>query len=576
MKMKVPEIPIDMVAWRKLPHFARLHPLVVHFAENGSKTPWFIYLFYVVKMSAFAAGGLAILVATPGFALAEIDTWWHEPVVYQKILAYTALWEALGIGASSGPLAFKMAIPFVAPLHWARVGTIRQPPWPRVVPLTGGDRRTLVDVVLWLGVIGLLVSLLFVGGAGTAADPMSGVAPAGLIIALFVTTIVLGLRDKVAFLASRPDIFAFALVFLVFPYEQAMIGLQVTLAFVWVGAGISKLTHHFSPVVAVMNSNAPGRPKAFKRALYRDFPEDLRPSLLTHLLAHAGTVVEVVVPLVLLVSGPGPVSAVGVALLIVLHVAILCHIPLAVPNEWNVFMMAAALWLFWTHADASLSDLTPGVVAYLLVMWVAPVVVGSLRPDLVSFQLAMRYYAGNWAASAWCFRGDAASRLSPNITKAAPMVHEQFEELYSPEYAEITGMILRGWRALHPQGRAINGLLLRGLDDLDSYQVIDGEIIGCAINGWNLGDGHLHNEGLLASVQKRCNYAPGELVVVMIEAQPIHRGDIGYRIVDAALGQLEAGRIKVADFVDRQPWTADPLPVQLETPAYAPRELATP
>jgi hypothetical protein len=563
MKLTAPPSPVDVVEWRKLPHLRKLRPLAVHFVMNGSGTPWFIFGFYVVKLAIFVGVGLAIVASTPGFSLSTISEWWHEPVVYQKVLAWTALVEALGLGASSGPLAFKMVKPFVAPLHFGRVGTIRQPPWPRVVPFTDGDSRTLVDVALWLTVIGLLVSLLFLGEAGTAADPMSGVAPAGVIIALFVATLLLGLRDKVSFLASRPDIFAYVLVFLLFPYEQAIIGMQCALALVWLGAGISKFTHHFAPVVAVMNSNAPGRPKFFKRKLYKRYPDDLRPSMLTHVIAHKGTVIEIAAPIVLLLTGQTVLAAVCVALLILLHIVILTHVPLAVPNEWNVFMMVGGFWLFWTHGDVTLSALTPGVLAYLVVMWVAPVILGSLRPDLVSFQLAMRYYAGNWAASAWCFRGDAASKLSPNIKKASPMVHEQFEMLYNAEYAEIANMTLRAWRTLHPQGRAINGLLQRGLDDLDAYQVIDGEIMGCAINGWNLGDGHLNNDQLVASVQKRCDFAPGELVVVMIESQPIHRGDIGYRIVDAALGQVEAGRIKVAEFVNRQPWTADPLPVQV-------------
>ena len=36
---------------------------------------------------------------------------------------------------------------------------------------------------------------------------------------------------------------------------------------------------------------------------------------------------------------------------------------------------------------------------------VGTVVLGNLYPGKVSFLPAMRYYAGNWDTSLWCFRG---------------------------------------------------------------------------------------------------------------------------------------------------------------------------
>lgn len=116
---------------------------------------------------------------------------------------------------------------------------------------------------------------------------------------------------------------------------------------------------------------------------------------------------------------------------------------------------------------------------------------------------------------------------------------------------------------MHIQGRAINGLLERGMDSADNYFCIEGELMGSALNGWNMGDGHMHNMQLLESVQKRCQFAPGELVVIMIESQPLGRKDIAYRIADAATGTIEAGRVKVDDIIDRQPWDESPLPVEV-------------
>jgi hypothetical protein len=52
--------------------------------------------------------------------------------------------------------------------------------------------------------------------------------------------------------------------------------------------------------------------------------------------------------------------------------------------------------------------------------------------------------------------------------------------------------------------------------------------------------------------------------VVLLDAQPIHRQTQRYRLVDAATGEFERGRVDVADMVVRQPWDDD-LPVHVES-----------
>ena len=43
----------------------------------------------------------------------------------------------------------------------------------------------------------------------------------------------------------------------------------------------------------------------------------------------------------------------------------------------------------------------------------------------------------------------------------------------------------------------------------------------------------------------------------MLDAQPIHRQQQQYRLVDAATGEFERGVVRVADMVTRQPWDDD-------------------
>jgi hypothetical protein len=82
--------------------------------------------------------------------------------------------------------------------------------------------------------------------------------------------------------------------------------------------------------------------------------------------------------------------------------------------------------------------------------------------------------------------------------------------------------------------------------------------------GFNFGDGHLHNEDLIKAMQAQASFEPGELVVVWVESQPVHRDDQAYQVIDAALGVIERGTWKVADAVAEQPWLPNgPIPVQV-------------
>src|SRR4029453_1279919 len=182
----------------------------------------------------------------------------------------------------------------------------------------------------------------------------------------------------------------------------------------------------------------------------------------------------------------------------------------------------------------------------------AVVVLGNLFPAKVSFLPAMRYYAGNWATSLWCFRRPAEDALDTHIRKVAPSVRKQLAMMYGEDDADLVVNIGNTWRAMHHHGRALNGLLPRGGGPVEPYEIVEGEIVAGIVLGWNFGDGHLHDEQLIAAVQERCGYTEGDLRVIMLESQPIHRPWQEYRIVDAATGTVEKGRINVADMVRLQ------------------------
>ena len=56
--------PVDLEEWRQKSHFERIKPLAQDWALNGFGTPYFVYLLYVVKVAAYALGGLLVISAT--------------------------------------------------------------------------------------------------------------------------------------------------------------------------------------------------------------------------------------------------------------------------------------------------------------------------------------------------------------------------------------------------------------------------------------------------------------------------------------------------------------------------------
>ena len=185
----------------------------------------------------------------------------------------------------------------------------------------------------------------------------------------------------------------------------------------------------------------------------------------------------------------------------------------------------------------------------------------------------MRYYAGNWDTTLWCVKPSADDRIERGARALAKMQHRELEKLAESEDDTLvqTHLMYAG-RGMNTHGRALFTLAHRamaGYDEAD-YNLCEGELLCALAVGWNFGDGHMHNEQLIAALQERCAFEPGEVRVVILDGQPIHRQTQEYRLVDAATGEFERGYIRVADMVEAQPW-ADDLPVHVTVSAPKPQ-----
>lgn len=569
LKQEVPVV--DFEQWSRGTRAEKIKPMARHWAEVGFGTPVVLHLFYVAKIGLYILFGAVFALATSGIdGWSNIGQWWTEPIVLQKVVLYTMLFEVLGLGCGFGPLNNRFYPPMGSVLYWLRPGTIRLPPWPNRVPLTRGDNREPVDVLLYGALLTMLVVALF--SDGTGPDPALGtdigLLPAWQSWTILALVALAGLRDKVLFLAIRGEVYVPFVVAFLFGGPNVLIAAKLACVVIWMGAATSKLNKHFPFVISTMMSNSPVvRARWLKRRFFENFPDDLRPGRLSRVLAHVSTAIEMCVPLVLLFSHGGWPTAIAATVMVCFHLGILSAIPMGVPLEWNVFMIFAMLTLFVGHSEIGLGDMTNPWPVILFVVMAGIVIAGNLFPRKISFLPGMRYYAGNWDTTLWCITPSAEAKIAAGIVAIANMPAAQLEKFYgSKEAAQIPLYMGYAFRGFNTHGKALFTLAHRAMAGYDEagYSVTDGERICSMAIGWNFGDGHMHNEQLIAAMQRRCQFEPGEVRVVLLDAQPIQTQTQRYRLVDAATGEFERGWVDVADMVVRQPWDDD-LPVHVES-----------
>jgi hypothetical protein len=560
---------VDHEQWSKGTRAEKIVPMARHWAEVGFGTPGVLHLFYVVKILLYILAAWLIVLTTRGIdGFTNVASWYAEPIVFEKVVLYTMLFEVVGLGCGFGPLNNRFFPPMGSILYWLRPKTIRLPPWPNRIPLTKGTARTPFDVVLYAALLVVLVVALFSDGTGPipALNTTVGVLPMWQIWTILGLLTVLSLRDKVIFLAARGEVYASFTVAFLFAGEDMIIAAKLVCLVIWLGAATSKLNKHFPFVISTMMSNNPVfRPRWIKRRFFEHFPDDLRPGRLSRWLAHFSTAIEGLVPLVLFFSHGGWPTAIAAFVMLCFHFGILSSIPMGVPLEWNVFMMFSVLALFVGHAEVGLTDMTTPLPILLFVVVAGTVVIGNLFPRKVSFLPGMRYYAGNWDTGLWCIKPSAEQKIADNIVSIASMPQAQMERYYGdPETAQMYLYMGYAFRSFNTHGRAMFTLAHRAMagQNEDDYVLTDGERVCSTAIGWNFGDGHMHNEQLIHALQERCHFEPGEIRILLLDAQPIHKQRQEYRLVDAATGEFERGYVKVADMATRQPWD-DTVPVHV-------------
>ena len=252
-------------------------------------------------------------------------------------------------------------------------------------------------------------------------------------------------------------------------------------------------------------------------------------------------------------------STLGMVLMLMLHGFITSNVPMGVPIEWNVMVVyggvravlgaprrdrcstsARRRWRVFLVVDAGRSCRCSATCV----------------PRAVSFLLAMRYYAGNWAYGVWLFRGDSYRKLD-RLTKSAPWVYDQLARFYDRAHRGRPGRQGDGVPADAPARARAAGAAAQGgrrASRTTSRSTARSSPGWCSAG--TSATGTCTASSCSRAVQAQCGFEAGELRCIFVESQPLGRTTLAYRIVDAKTGLIEAGELDVRELRARQPWEA--------------------
>src|SRR6202047_3078743 len=106
LKQDTPQI--DFEEWSKGTRAEKIIPMARHWAEVGFGTPVVLHLFYVVKIGLYILAAWLLVLTTEGLGgwagFTNVAHWYAEPIVFEKVVLYTMLFEVVGLGCGFGPL----------------------------------------------------------------------------------------------------------------------------------------------------------------------------------------------------------------------------------------------------------------------------------------------------------------------------------------------------------------------------------------------------------------------------------------------------------------------------------------
>eukprot|EP00040_Diaphanoeca_grandis_P042869 m.266250 g.266250 ORF g.266250 m.266250 type:complete len:602 (-) comp66128_c0_seq1:218-2023(-) len=579
----LPLSPFDHAGWIAGSLKEKMRIGASSWCDVGFGAPAAIYGFYVLKHWFWLSMWGYFASFSAARVVSEDPVSWMDLILSHDAMMRLVLWnlmfESLGFGCASGALTGRFTLPSAAMFHWFWVGSMKLPF--RLDGIDGkhsflpgiGTTRTVLDVGLYTT---FLMSVL-----NALTSPTIGVSECAPIVLLLM---LLGFLDYTIWLAARSEVYMYIVVCYLFidssvPLDDELnhhvwTGAKCCQLAIWMWASVSKWGEWFPFVVQIMVCNSmvfPFTLKGVHNAMFRNAANgDFRVSTLCWTFAHFGTVSEFLFPVLLLMSDAafdGNVyGTIGIVIAYGFHIFIFLQIAMGAPQEWNIFTIFNATFLFARDGGVSRADLIAlplNLKIFLLIALVGVPLVGNLFPRYVSFLPAMRYYAGNWPISGWVIKRSAVHKLN-NIKSACGSFHDQAWMIYGPPGVRQSAEAkILAWLSLHLHGRLFPTLLPKAmgpngkLGEADSdYEFFPGELVAGQALGYNFGDGFLHGPFFLNAVQERCNFEKGECIQIFINSCSIVGTKYPWWIKDAtdAFGSIAKGEGDVHVLKNTQPY----------------------
>ncbi len=135
----------------------------------------------------------------------------------------------------------------------------------------------------------------------------------------------------------------------------------------------------------------------------------------------------------------------------------------------------------------------------------------------------MRQYAGNWASAMWAFAPGRRGEARRAHQEAGPACRSSSSTaIYGEDEAEVIMQQLLAGASMHSQGRGLNSVMIDAprATDIDTLHAARGRVLlQRRSSGSTSVTGTSTTSSCIEAIQERCQFAPGEFIVVWVESE---------------------------------------------------------
>ena len=484
-----------------------------------------------------------------------------------KLIIFCIIGESIGVCCTSGPLGGKLGNNKITS-YWynINIGTCKIPSLQFL-----SKTRSIIDIIIYLLFICLLIYSFIIINENTIHHSFP-------LLFIFILFIWFWITDRTIFLGARAEYYGQYLLCIYFTngWFSACQLLQIA---IWIWAGISKLGLWFYYVYPIMTASSPiiqlsldnHQKLKFTKALYKNYPNDLRPGKFSIFNAYFGVILEIGAGVFMLHS---MTRVLAIACFILLHSFIIINFPAGAVQEWNICNILFSLYLF--HFGCNDDHINWNFILYkmdfrlqmiLICTLIIVPMISNINPDIIDFLIGYRYYAGNWQNGIWIINKKKwDNKIIPNIVTINSIYSDNYNN-ESKKRMEYYNRSPFGFRIIStPTGKSTLNLMKKLFYDnkhcdnigyklnCNDYMLLDESDVCGMMFGFNWHSNPYNHSVLKArldqlNVSKYINKY--DIIVIYIQAIPTfscccREPSFGWRIFDYKHNLIDCGIFKVS------------------------------